>query len=153
MSTAVDSPQAGTRRGGRVALRVFGWLMVLAVVMSAVLVAALAAWTSDAADAGLLSRAMIDIDGTRINLAQVQGEQWLLIAMLVFMAFVAAILVAVLVLPVVVLVPLAVGVLVCAGVMVAVAAVGALVLSPLILLGWGVWRLSRPRKPLATMAP
>jgi hypothetical protein len=34
-----------------------------------------------------------------------------------------------------------------------VVAVAALLLSPLILLGWAVWRLSRPRRAVATITP
>jgi len=153
MNATVLPPTPGPWRTGRAALRVFAWLTVLAMVLSGVLVAALAAWASDAADAGWFSRTVIDIDGARFHLAQLQGEQWLLAAVVVFLALVAAILVAVLVVPVAVLVPLAVAALAGAAVVLSVAAVGALLLSPLILLGWAMWRLSRPRPGVATIAP
>ena len=129
------------------------WLTVMAMILSAVLMAAAAAWTSDAFDAGLLSHAVVDIDGTRFNLAQVQGEHWLLVALIGFLALVAATLVVLLLVPVAVLVPLALAAAACAAVVVAVAGIGAMLLSPLILLVWAVWRVSRPRQPTATMTP
>jgi hypothetical protein len=150
-SAAAGATQA-SRRVGRGTLRALAWLVVLATLLSAVLVAALAACVSDASDAGQLSRAVIDIDGTRINLAQVQGEQWLLAAIVVFLALFVASFLVLLVVPVMVLAPLVAAALACTAAVLAVGVVGGLLLSPLILLVWAVWRLSHPRKPVATMS-
>ena len=107
--------------------------------------------------AGPLSRAVVDIDGTRFNLAQLEGEHWLLAAVAVFVALFVATLVVLLAVPVAVIVPLAVAAFVCAAAVLAVAVAGALLLSPLILLVWAVWRFSRPhprpRRAVATITP
>ena len=150
---ASDPPLPVARGAGRTVFRMLAWLTVLSMILSAVLVAALAAWASDAFDAGWLGRTVIDIDGARLQLAQVPGEQWLLAALAAFIVLVVACLVVVLVVPVAVLVPLAVAALGCAVAVLAVASVGALLLSPLVLMGWGVWRLSRPRRAVATITP
>ena len=121
------------------------WLLLAGAVLSALLVAAVMQWAAP------LDGATLHIDGEQFTFTQLQGGEWLLAIGAVLLALVVVLLVV----PFVVIVPL-----LCAALGIAVAlcvllGVAALLLSPLLLLAWIVWRLARspsaPPGPGATM--
>lgn len=121
------------------------WVLLAGAVLSALLVAGVMQWAAP------LDGATLHIDGEQFTFTQLQGGEWLL----AIGAVLLALLVVLLVVPFAVIVPL-----LCAALGIAVAlcvllGVAALLLSPLLLLAWIVWRLTRSpsaaRGPGATM--
>jgi hypothetical protein len=119
--------------------RFVGTLVVVSViglVLGLLGVAGLMAWGG-----GPLAQAVVTIDGNQVTLAQLHGGAALFgaVALLVLIVLVFVV-------PFAVLLPLLlVGLgLVCA--FVALLGTAALLLSPLILLGWLIWRLARPQR-------
>ena len=134
----------------RIAVR----LMLAGLLLSAVLVAAWARWGE------LLPHAVITIDDHQVDLVRLQGGQWLLAVTGVFAALLVVsvlVLVALVVVPLLMLLPPLAAGLAGALALLVVAGVVVLLLSPLMVPLWAVWRLSRHRKPVpvaaATMAP
>ena len=121
------------------------WLLLAGAVMSALLIAAAVQWAPP------LDGATLDIDGEQFTLTQLQGGEWLLALGGVLLAMVVVLLVV----PVAVIVPLLCAALGIAVALFAVVGVAALLLSPLLLLVWIVWRLARgpasPTRPGATI--
>ena len=121
------------------------WLLLAGAVMSALLIAAAVQWAPP------LDGATLDIDGEQFTLTQLQGGEWLLALGGVLLAMVVVLLVV----PVAVIVPLLCAALGIAVALFAVVGVAALLLSPLLLLVWVVWRLARgpasPTRPGATI--
>jgi hypothetical protein len=122
------------------------WLLLAGAVVSALLVTALMQWAAP------LDGATLSIDGEQFTFTRLQGGEWLLAVGAVLLAM----LVVLLVVPFAVIVPL-----LCAAFGIAVAVcvvlgVAALLLSPLLLLLWLVWRLTRgpsaARGPGATIS-
>jgi hypothetical protein len=117
------------------------WLLLAGAVVSALLVAALMQWAAP------LDGATLSINGEQFTFTRLQGGEWLLAVGAVLLAM----LVLLLVVPFAVIVPLlcaAFGIAVAVCVVVGVAA---LLLSPLLLLVWLVWRLAR--SPSAARGP
>ena len=109
------------------------WLLLAGAVLSALLIAAVVQWAPP------LDGATLNIDGEQFRFGQLQGGEWLL----VLGGLLLAMLVVLLVVPLAVIVPL-----LCAALGIAVAlfvllGVAALLLSPLLLVVWIVWRLAR----------
>jgi hypothetical protein len=119
------------------------WLLVVGALLCTGLVVAALHW------AMLPDNAVISINDESFTLAQLQGGQWLLVLGGVLLALIVVLLVV----PFVVLVPLLCAALGIAIALCAVLGVLGLVFSPLLLLGWIVWRLARSpsNKPAATM--
>ena len=121
------------------------WLLLAGAVMSALLIAAVVQWAPP------LDGATLDIDGEQFTLTQLQGGEWLLALGGVLLAMVVVLLVV----PVAVIVPLLCAALGIAVALFAVLGVAALLLSPLLLGVWIVWRLTRgpasPTRPGATI--
>lgn len=120
------------------------WLMLASAVLSALLIAAVMQWAAP-------FDGTLNINGEQFRFTQLQGGEWLLAIGAVLLAMVVVLLVV----PFAVIVPL-----LCAAFGIAVAlfvvlGVVALLLSPLLLLAWFVWRLTRSpsaaRGPGATM--
>lgn len=132
---------------GRTAWRLAAWALLAMLLLSAALVAAWVAWDEP------MRHAVIAIDGTQLDLAELQGGQWLLAVLMVFVGVLVAAIVVLVVVPLAVLLPLLLVGLVCAAALLALASVAVLLLSPLLLMVWVVWRLSRPRQPAATITP
>ena len=121
------------------------WLLLAGAVLSAVLIAAVLQWAPP------LDGATLNIDGEQFRFGQLQGGEWLLALGGLLLARVVVLLIV----PVAVIVPLlcaALGIVVALFVLLGVAA---LLLSPLLLLVWIVWRLARspaaPSRPGATI--
>lgn len=117
------------------------WLLLAGAVVSALLVAALMQWAAP------LDGATLSINGEQFTFTRLQGGEWLLAVGAVLLAM----LVVLLVVPFALIVPL-----LCAAFGIAVAVcvvlgVAALMLSPLLLLVWLVWRLAR--SPSAARGP
>ncbi len=136
-----------SRRRGLTALKFAAWALLAVLLLSATLVAAWVAWDEP------MRQAVIAIDDTQMDLANLQGGQWLLAFVMVFVGVLVAVVVVLVVVPLAVLLPLLLVGLVCAAVLLALAGVLAMVLSPLFVLVWLVRRLSRPRRPVATITP
>ena len=121
------------------------WLLLAGAVLSALLIAAVVQWAPP------LDGATLDIDGEQFTLTQLQGGEWLLALGGVLLAMVVVLLVV----PVAVIVPLLCAALGIAVALFAVLGVAALLLSPLLLGVWIVWRLARgpasPTRPGATI--
>jgi hypothetical protein len=122
------------------------WLLLAGAVLSALLIATMMQWAAP------FDGATLSINGEQFTLAQLQGSEWLLAIGAVLLAMVVVLLVV----PFAVIVPL-----LCAALGIAVAlcvllSVAALLLSPLWLLAWIAWRLTRSpsatREPGATMS-
>ena len=112
--------------------------LALFVLLLGVLGAALAVVVANA-DPGALGHAVIRVDGERVTLAEVSLHP---LAMVI--AGMVAALVALVVVPIAVCVPL-LAVAFGLGIgLLAIAGTAALALSPLLLLGWIVWRVARP---------
>ena len=121
------------------------WLLLAGAVLGALLIAAVVQWAPP------LDGATLDIDGEQFTLTQLQGGEWLLAIGAVLLALVGVLLVV----PFALIVPLLCAALGIAVAMCVLLGVAALLLSPLLLLAWIVWRLARspsaPRGPGATM--
>ena len=121
------------------------WLLLAGAVLSAVLIAAVVQWAAP------LDGATLNINGEQFTLTQLQGGEWLLALGGVLLAM----LVVLLVVPFAVIVPLLCAALGIAVALFVVLGVTALLLSPLLLVVWIVWRLARgpvsPTRPGATM--
>ena len=113
--------------------RFVAWLMLAGLVLGVAGVIACGAWTLP------LQHAVINIDGDQFTLAHLQGLDWLVAAAAVLLATV----IVVLVVPIAVLVPLLIAACAIFVALAAVLGVAALLLSPLLLIGWVVWRLVR----------
>ena len=114
------------------------WLLLAGAVMSALLIAAVVQWAPP------LDGATLNIDGEQFTLTQLQGGEWLLALGGVLLAMVVVLLVV----PVAVIVPLLCAALGIAVALFVVVGVAALLLSPLLLGVWIVWRLARgPASP------
>ena len=122
-------------------LKVCGWLLLAGAVLSALLLGAALQW------GGLVDGAHFVIDGEELSLIDMHGGHWLL----AFGGILLALVVVVLVVPFAVIVPLLCAALGIAVALCAVLGVAALLLSPLLLLVWIVWRLARG--PSATRGP
>ncbi len=119
-------------------LKLTGWLLLAGALASVLLIAAALQWGD------LTEGASFVIDGEQVSLSGMHAGHWLLLIGGVTLAL----LVVLLVVPFAVIVPL-----LCAAFGIAVAlcvvlGMAALLLSPLLLLGWIVWRLTR--SPSAT---
>ena len=121
------------------------WLLLAGAVLSALLIAAVVQWAAP------LDGATLSINGEQFTLTQLQGGEWLL----ALGGVVLAMLVVLLVVPFAVIVPLLCAALGIAVALFVVLGVAALLLSPLLLVVWIVWRLARgpvsPARPGATM--
>ena len=119
------------------------WLLLAGAVLSAVLVATALQW------AGAADGSVFNIDGETFSLAELHGGQWLLVLGGVMLAL----LIVLLVVPFAVIVPLLCAALGITVALLSVLGVAALLLSPLLLLVWIVWRMARSpaKKPAATM--
>lgn len=122
-------------------LKATGWLLLAGAVASALLLAAALQWGE------LVDGASFTVNGEQLTLSGMHGGYWLL----AIGAILLAMIVVLLVVPFAVIVPL-----LCAAFGVAVAlcvvlGLAALLLSPLLLLAWIVWRLTR--SPSATPGP
>ena len=121
------------------------WLLLAGAVLSAVLIAAVLQWGPP------LDGATLNINGEQLTLTQLQGGEWLLALGGVVLAMVVVLLVV----PFAVIVPLLCAALGIAVALLVVLGVVALLLSPLLLVVWIVWRLARgpvsPTRPGATM--
>ena len=117
------------------ALVLIGLLLTVAAIVGAV------AWTGDP-----LAHAVVTIDGSEVTLAQLQGSV-ALAALAIGVVLVALFLVV----PFAIVLPLLAVGLALALAFIAIAGIVALLLSPLIALGWLIWRLARParRVPMA----
>ncbi|MDZ4360084.1 MAG: hypothetical protein U1B84_27335, partial [Variovorax sp.] len=109
------------------------WLLLAGAVLSALLVAGVLHWAAP------LDGATLHINGEQFTFTQLQGGEWLLAIGAVLLALVVVLLIV----PFALIVPL-----LCAALGIAVAlcvllGVAALLLSPLLLLAWIVWRLAR----------
>jgi len=126
-------------------LKVAAWLLLAGAVLSALLVAAVLQW-GDLGDG-----ASFVINGEQLSFNDMHGGHWLLAIGGVLLAMVVVLLVV----PFAVIVPLLCAALGIAVALFAVLGVAALLLSPLLLLVWLVWRLARgpsaARGPGATM--
>ncbi|MEQ1685239.1 MAG: hypothetical protein ABL916_16455 [Burkholderiaceae bacterium] len=114
-------------------LKVTGWLLLAGAVASALLLAAALQWGE------LVDGASFTINGEQLTLNGMHGGHWLLAVGVILLAMIVVLLVV----PFAVIVPL-----LCAAFGIAVAicvvlGVAALLLSPLLLLAWIVWRLTR----------
>jgi hypothetical protein len=114
-------------------LRTVAAMAAIGLALGVVAVVALVAWGSDP-----LAQAVLTIDGNQVTLGQVHGSVALAAALTL-----VVVMVLVLVVPFAVVLPLVATGLALALALVAVAGTAALVLSPLFLIGWGVWRLAR----------
>ena len=121
------------------------WLLLAGAVLSALLIAAVLQWAPP------LDGATLNINGEQFTLTQLQGGEWLLALGGVVLAMVVVLLVV----PFAVIVPLLCAALGIAVALFVVLGVAALLLSPLLLVVWIVWRLARgpvsPTRPGATM--
>jgi hypothetical protein len=109
------------------------WLMLAGAVLSALLIAAVMQWAAP------FDGATLNIDGEQFTFTQLQGGEWLLALGAVLLALIVVLLVV----PFAVIVPLLCAALGIAVALFAVLGVAALLLSPLLLLVWIVWRLAR----------
>ncbi len=109
------------------------WLLLAGAVLSALLVTAVMQWAPP------LEGATLNIDGEQFTLTQLQGGEWLLALGGVLLAMVVVLLVV----PIAVIVPLMCAALGIAVVLCVLLGVAALLLSPLLLGVWIVWRLAR----------
>ena len=118
------------------------------IVATVVLVAALGlglsllAITALIASGDPLAHAVVTIDGDSVTLAQLHGS-----SVLLGLATLVVLFALVLVLPLAVVLPLVATALALVIAFAAVLGSMALALSPLILLGWLIWRLARPERP------
>jgi hypothetical protein len=126
-------------------LKATGWLLLAGAVVSALLLAAALQWGD------LVDGASFTINGEQLTLNRMHGGHWLLAIGGILLAMIVMLLVV----PFAVIVPLlfaALGITLALCVLLGVAA---LLLSPLLLLAWIVWRLTRSpsaaRGPGATM--
>ena len=130
-------------------VKVSAWLLLAGAVLSVLLAAAVMQWAVP------LDGAVINIDGEQLSLAPLHGGEWLLALGGVMLALIVVVLVLVLVVPIAVLVPVLIAALAIAVALFTVLGVAALLLSPLLLFGWVVWRLARgpsaAAKPDATI--
>ena len=121
------------------------WLLLAGAVLSALLIAAVVQWAAP------LDGATLSINGEQFTLTQLQGGEWLLALGGVLLAMVVVLLVV----PFAVIVPLLCAALGVAVALFVVLGAVALLLSPLLLVVWIVWRLARgpvsPTRPGATM--
>jgi hypothetical protein len=115
------------------------WRALALFLLLVVLLGAVIATLIATADPHALSDAVIRIDGTEVALTGLHAHP--LAAMV---AGIVGALVAMVVVPLVVCVPLLAVVFGLACAVIAVAGTAALVLSPLLLLGWIMWRVARP---------
>ena len=114
-------------------LKLGAWLLLAGAVLSALLI------TAALQSADLVNGASLVINGEPLSLADLRGGHWLL----AFGGILLALVVVLLVVPFAVIVPLLCASLGIAVAMFAVLGVAALLLSPLLLLVWVIWRLAR----------
>jgi hypothetical protein len=141
------SDAAGANGAAHKVLKFAAWALLAAVLLSAALLAAWVAWDEP------MRHAVITLDDAPLELANLPGGQVLLAFVMAFVAVLVATIVVLVVVPLAVLLPLLVAGLVCTAVLLALACGLAVLLSPVLLLAWTVWRLSRPRRAVATIAP
>jgi len=126
-------------------LKVLGLLLLAGAVLSALLVGAALQWGE------LVDGANVVINGEQLSLTDMHGGHWLLAIGGVLLAMIVVLLVV----PFAVIVPLLCAAFGIAVALFAVLGVAALLLSPLLLLVWIVWRLARgpasPTRPGATI--
>jgi len=121
-------------------IKTLGWALLIAVLASVAIVAALASSASAWDGSGIV------IDDTPLTFAQFHVGHWLVAVVAVTLALVIVLLVVLLVVPVAVFVPLLVAAIALIGALVVVVGVTALAFSPLLLaVGavWLIWRLAR----------
>ena len=126
-------------------LKFMVWMLVIAMSVSVALVAIGATWAAP------FHHAVIDIDGDTFTLgewATLHGSDWVLAVGGVMLAL----LVVLFVVPFAVLVPLTIVALCILAALFTVAGVAMLVMSPMLLLVWIVWRLARGPKRAAVVA-
>ncbi|MBC8056980.1 MAG: hypothetical protein H7Y61_10415 [Rhizobiales bacterium] len=121
------------RTGMKRTLVFLGWAMLVGLVLSAVLV--IAAVTV----AGGMDHATIQYNGEPMRLAELDTGHWLVAIGCIALTL----LVLVLVVPFAVLIPLAIAAVALFGALIAIAGVMAIVFSPLIMLGLGLWLVVR----------
>ncbi|CAN5119366.1 hypothetical protein BH11PSE9_BH11PSE9_07980 [soil metagenome] len=126
-------------------LKFTAWMLAIAMLVSIVLVAVGTTWTAP------FHHAVIDIDGDTFTLgewAALHGGDWVLAVGGVMLAL----LVALFVVPFAVLVPLTIVALCILAAFFTVAGVAMLVMSPMLLVVWIVWRLARgPKRTVTTI--
>ena len=127
-------------------IKVCAWLLLASAMLSVLLVAAMMQWATP------LDGAVLNINGEQFTLAQLHGGQWLLVLGGVMLALLVVLLVLLVVVPIMVLVPLLAAALVLAVALFTALGVAALLLSPLLLLVWIVWRVARGPSPAAQPA-
>ena len=115
--------------------------LAFAIVVTVLIGAAVAVLLANALP-DALGQAVISIDGDRVTFSELHGHPLVGFAVGTAVALVALVLV-----PIVVCVPLLAVALALAVAVLALAGTAALVLSPLLILGWIVWRLARPGRP------
>ncbi|CAN5424496.1 hypothetical protein BH11PSE9_BH11PSE9_37160 [soil metagenome] len=122
------------------------WMLVIAMLVSVALVAIGATWSSP------FHHAVIDIDGDTFTLGEwtaLHGGDWVLAVGGVMLAL----LVVLFVVPFAVLVPLTIVALCILAALFTVAGVAMLVMSPMLLVVWIVWRLARgPKRRVSNTA-
>ena len=117
------------------------WLLLAGAVVSALLIAAVVQWAAP------FDGATLHIDGEQFTFTRLHGAEGLLAIGAVLLALVVVLLVV----PFAVIVPLLCAALGIAVVLCVLLGVAALLLSPLLLLAWIVWRLAR--SPSAARGP
>jgi hypothetical protein len=110
-----------------------GALVLISVIVSALLIAAAMTWGTP------LDQAVITVDDTRFALGELSAGHWLL----AFAGVAIACAVVMLVVPLAVLLPLAFAAVSVTVALAFAAAVLGIVFSPLILIGWLIWRAAR----------
>jgi len=121
-------------------LKVIGWTMLVGLGFSLLLLAGLVA---DGAVPAPFDDMSITFGEQRLALAQLQGLDWLLALLAVWLLLLLAIALTVLIVPATLLLPLLVVALALGAGLFAVVGVIALVLSPLWLMLWIGWRIAR----------
>jgi hypothetical protein len=125
-------------------LKLIGWTLLAALLLSILIVATGTAWLTP------LAHATIQIDDDTLTLAALHGSDWLLAVGAITVAVMAAlvgVLLALLIVPLAVLLPLLVAALAIGVAVAVVLGVAALAASPLLLIGWLLWRLVRSERP------
>lgn len=123
-------------------MRTVLWMALIGLVLAALGIGVVIAWGGEP-----LAHAVVSIDGREITLGQLHGH-----VVPIAVAALVAMLVVFLVVPLALLLPLLATGLALAIALAAIAGTVALLLSPLLLLGWLAWRLTRPGRSAAADA-
>ncbi len=139
----------GTQRSGtgRKLLSLSAWALLAVALLCAAVLAAWVAWEEP------MRHAVISLDDAPTELLHLPAGQGLVAFVMVFVAVLVTAVVVLVAVPLTLLGPLLVAGLVGAAVLLALVGGLAVLLSPLLLLVWIVWRLARPRPAVATITP